>query len=257
MTYPLTYTPEPKKPSGGPRAGTRRLYDFCIGTFDVAVHPADDIKGLGIYNPRDVCGNPWPEWTCTGSQHARGAAGDCGVPVVRPQGHAEGHRLAGWLVTHHAALGVQEVIWAGRRWHNRLGVIPHAEWPKYGGRSDHFDHVHWAQNDAGADGLTDAQIKAAWAAEEEPDMQSDERQALFDIRYLLVTPYSEAITEIRGNVQNIAGAVDGADPVVVDVDEAQVAEILLRTLTPEAIAKALGDGQAKAVADELAKRLAG
>lgn len=254
MAYPATYTPEPKKPSGGPRKGTRRLYDFCIGTFDVAVHPPDDIHGLGIYNPRDVCGNPWPNWSCTGSQHARGAAGDCGVPVVRPQGHAEGHRLATWLVRHHAALGVQEVIWAGRRWHNGLGVIPHADWPKYGGKSDHFDHVHWAQNDAAADGLTDDEIRAVWS--EEDDMQPDERQALFDVRYLLVTPYSEAITEIRGNVQNLAKAAAGVKPVTVDVDEAKVAEIILRTLTPEAIAAALDADQAEAVADEIAKRMA-
>lgn len=167
-SYPVVYTPEPKKPSGGPMPGTVALLRFAVGEFDVAVD-GDEITSWGIYNPRDVCGNEWdtskPQngWACTGSQHARGAAGDAKVPVV-PGGHREGWRLALWLVEHHVALGVQEVIFAERRWTNQT-----QEWRKYSGRSRHYDHVHFAQNDAGARGLTDDQIRAVWDRHPAPE----------------------------------------------------------------------------------------
>lgn len=164
MAYPATYTPEPTKPSGGPAKGTKILYAFILLHFTV--------KGLGIYNPRDTAGNMWPNWRTgrdgkkRGSQHASGRAGDCGVAVDRkrwPTGHPEGRRLAAWLVRWHLTLGIQEVIFADRRWTNKLGVIPWSEWPRYDGRSDHFDHVHWAQNAEGAAGLTLAVLEALWA----------------------------------------------------------------------------------------------
>lgn len=165
MAFPRTYTPEPSRPSGGPRPGTRVLLTYLVGEWDDANYK-DESQSLGIYNPRDVCGNQWPDWECPGSQHARGAAGDASLPVVRPRGHPEGHRMAAWLTEHHLDLGVQEVIWAGRRWTNQTGY-----WAAYGGRSDHFDHVHFAQNDAGADGLTLEMIRQI----EEDDMPlSDE-----------------------------------------------------------------------------------
>lgn len=172
MGFPVVYTPEPARPSGGPQPGTRNLLGWIVSPegWDAA-DAFDDVDptNLGIYNPRDVCGNQWPFWECKGSQHARGAAGDAGFPVVLPGGHAEGHKLANWLVANHRALGIQEVIWAERRWHNKLGVIPHSQWPKYIGRSKHYDHVHFAQNDAGAKGLTVAMIKAVAPAPAPPD----------------------------------------------------------------------------------------
>lgn len=161
MNFPVVYTPEPSAPAGGPQRGTKILQTWIVGSWDGCDGVDDqDPTNLGIYNPRDVCGNPWPRWKCKGSQHARGAAGDDGFPVVLPGGHPEGHKLAAWLVEHHVALGIQEVIWAKRRWKNSMGVIPHGQWPEYHGRSEHLDHVHWAQNDPGAKGLTLEMIKA-------------------------------------------------------------------------------------------------
>lgn len=156
MAFPVTYTPEPSRPSGGAQPGTKTLLGWIVSPtgWDAAdAFDDQDPTNLGIYNPRDVCGNQWPNWKCKGSQHARGAAGDAGFPIVTG-GHPEGHKLATWLVAYHAELGVQEVIWAERRWHNGLGWLPFAKWPKYTGRSKHLDHVHFAQNDAGAKGLT-------------------------------------------------------------------------------------------------------
>lgn len=150
MAFPVVYTPEPTRPSGTPRQGTKLLYSFILQHFSVT--------GLGIYNPRDVKGNEWPNWTATGSQHASGRAGDCGVPIVRPGAHPEGHRLAYWLVVNAAALGIQEVIFAGQRWTNQTQA-----WRHYTGRSDHYDHVHWAQNAEAAGSLTREQIEAVWA----------------------------------------------------------------------------------------------
>lgn len=178
MSFPVVYTPEPTRPGGRAQPGTVALLSFLIGTFDLAVM-GDEIHSLGIYNPRDIAGNPWPHWTKIGSQHARGAAGDAGVPTVRPKGHPEGHRVAAWLVLWHAQLGVQEVIWAGRRWHNRLGVIPWEQWPHYEGRSDHFDHVHFAQTAQAATELTLDMILAVWEqhpAPPDPNDQEDEME---------------------------------------------------------------------------------
>lgn len=159
MSFPIVYTPEPTRPSGGPQPGTRTLQTWIVNEWDEADAVDDtDPTNLGIYNPRDVCGNPWPDWECKGSQHASGRAGDDGFPVA-PGGHPEGHKLAAWLVENHAELGIQEVIWAERRWHNDLPVLPHARWPTYRGRSKHLDHVHWAQNSFGAAGLTIEMIR--------------------------------------------------------------------------------------------------
>jgi hypothetical protein len=130
---------------------------------------------------------------------------------------------------------------------------PAWSWHKYDGPNAHEQHLHLSidRTAAARDDLRPWPLTPT----EEPDMQSDERQALFDVRYLLITPISQALTAIRGTVQNIAAEVEGAEPVDVDIDEAKIAEIILRTLTPEAIAKALGTAQAKAVADEIHKRL--
>lgn len=156
MAYRAAYTPEPMKPSGGPQAGTLTLQRWIIDSFDAADNVDDqDPVNLGIYNPRDVCGNIWPHWECSGSQHARGAAGDVGFPVTE-EGHPEGYKLAGWLVTEHLNLGIQEVIWARRRWSNVT-----LTWKPYTGRSPHLDHVHWAQSAVAAALLTTREIEAA------------------------------------------------------------------------------------------------
>lgn len=153
--YAATYTREPSQPSGGPLPGTVRLQRRLVDEFQG--------QDLGIYNPRDVCGNLWPKWKCVGSQHARGAAGDVGFPILRPNGHPTGHRLANHLVANHRQLGVQEVIWAGRRWSNQTSA-----WSSYDGRSDHFDHVHYALTSDASVNLTDAEIDATFHQPQQP-----------------------------------------------------------------------------------------
>lgn len=144
-----TYTAEPRRPSGGPQPGAVALLDWLCDESPWA----DEFTSLGIYSPRDICGNFWPDWRCTGSQHARGAAGDAGCRVVRPGGLVEGWEAANWLVRNAAILGVQEVIFAGQRWDNQT-----RRWKVYTGRSDHYDHVHFALNASGARYLTRARI---------------------------------------------------------------------------------------------------
>lgn len=156
MTFAVVYTAEPTRPSGGPQPGAIVLMNWTLAKWDAAdgiddVDPGND----GIYNPRDICGYLWPDWHCTGSQHAAGRAGDVRFPVVRPGGHPEGWKYARWLVANHAVLGIQEVIWAGQRWTNKTFT-----WKSYSGRSDHFDHVHWCLNAAAADDLTVAIIES-------------------------------------------------------------------------------------------------
>lgn len=177
MTFPVVYTKEPSSPATGPQPGTRALYDFINGTFDLAV-AGDEIHGLGIFNPRDIYGNPWPKWKGNpkkGSQHAAGRAGDSGVAVV-PGGHPEGHRLAKWLVENHAALGIQEVIWAEHRWTNQR-----PDFVAYHGPSKHLDHVHWCQTDQASKQLTLAAIQAIWdrhPAPIEPPTEDDDDMKL-------------------------------------------------------------------------------
>jgi hypothetical protein len=258
VTFPVVYTREPTKPSGGPRPGTRILLGFIIDTFDAAVH-GDEISNLGIYNPRDVRGNPWPKWKATGSQHARGAAGDAGVPVQRPHGHPEGHRLANWLVAHHAALGVQEVIWAGRRWDNQT-----QRWARYDGRSDHFDHVHFAQTAQAADELTLAQVLAVWNSHPAPSLEDDMAHGeLLPGMNDKLDDLLEAVSWLKGvagdnrwnfaAIAKVAAAVQ-AEPI--DIDEDALAEAVAELLN-EAIPRLSDpdvDRLARAAADEADRR---
>jgi hypothetical protein len=152
-------------PSGGPTPGARALRD--------AVHQQyfpNTFGDLGIYNPRDVCGNPWPLWKCAPSQHAYGKAVDFGV---RPIGGPAGDRLAQWLIDL-APLGVAEVIWNRRRW------TPSTGWRPYTGRSDHRDHVHVALTDRAAQTLTADSIRL-WFQQEE-DVTPEQDQRIKDIR---------------------------------------------------------------------------
>lgn len=152
--FPTNYVPEPTRPASGPTPGALALMAWTLGNWDAADARDDaDPFNLGIFNPRDVCGNPWPHWSCVGSQHARGAAGDVGYPNVGPAGHPEGWKYARWLVANAATLGIQEVIYAGQRWTNQT-----RRWEPYHGRDDHTGHVHWALNGSGARYLTSARI---------------------------------------------------------------------------------------------------
>jgi hypothetical protein len=148
--YGYAYNSVGTRPSAGPQPGTRALLNHGIAHFGAS--------NLGIYNPRDVCGNLWPNIRCALSFHAEGRAGDAGYRVDRkrwPKGHPDGSRFAAWLIANANELGVQEVIWAGHRWDVRT-----RKWVEYTGRSDHFDHVHFSQCWAAARGLTAADIDA-------------------------------------------------------------------------------------------------
>lgn len=158
MPYAAFYTPEPTRPASGPQPGTVALQTFICEESEWAA----DFHDLGIYNPRDICGNLWPDWECVGSQHARGAAGDDGHRVV-VGGNLAAAALAKWLVKYAADFGIQEVITERRRWNNQS-----KRWAAYSGRSPHLDHVHWAQNSSGARYLTLDKIRALVTPPEPP-----------------------------------------------------------------------------------------
>lgn len=265
--FPVIYTPEPTRPAGGPQPGAKHLLAFGVGEFDALVD-LDELGSLGIYNPRDVCGNLWPDWECVGSQHARGAALDVGVPVDRrrwPHGHPEGWRWALFLMRRHRGLGVQEVIFAARRWTNRLGIIPPQEWATYHGRSDHFDHVHSALNAPAAAGLTPAMIRAEWLAdrEEHDDVTKDElKQALREVLNEAVgeglltweQTVEETLAVVRSTYNRTGLALlrlDGLER----VDVAELAEQLEPAL--QGLVRDLSDDQIGALVDALLAETAG
>lgn len=200
MPYRYAYDPVGPRPALGPQRGAVTLLRFLVGAFDDA-DLVDDVASLGVYNPRDVCGNQWPDWRCAGSLHAEGRAGDAKVPVDRrrwPDGHPEGHRIAGFLVDAADLLGVQEVIWARRRWDSRRRT-----WVAYRGRSDHLDHVHFGLCRAAALRLTTTDVHAAY--QELDDMfTTDDRKKLDDLHAALAElhrPNHQNIRRIRRMVR--------------------------------------------------------
>ena len=150
MTYPTAYLPAGTPPSGGPRPGT-------TARFKVIDRLWPPVTFLGIYNPRDVCGNPWPGFKCSPSQHATGRAVDIGIPLALPLAARLklGDAIAAALVDHAADLGVSEVIWWRRRWTSATG------WRAYSGRSPHEDHIHVTLHPTAADRLTELEATGA------------------------------------------------------------------------------------------------
>ena len=139
MSYPTDYVKASSPPSGGPKPGARNLMRAVLDAHKGATN-------LGIYNPRDVAGNVWPNFKSSPSQHATGRACDFGIPVNRRP--SLGDSIAQDLVDGASGLGVSEVIWSRRRWTSAAG------WRPYTGRSAHLDHVHVTLHPAAADGLT-------------------------------------------------------------------------------------------------------
>ncbi len=164
MTFPVVYE-KATGASKGPTPGARALMTWALSlTAPVGTN-------LGIYNVRAVRGSK-TVW----SVHAEGRAIDVGFPV-QPQGHAEGHRLAGLLVQHHAALGVQQVIWARQIWRNTIG-----SWRPYNGVSPHLDHVHAELTRAAAAGLTTDLISlATWPRPPKPPTPPGDPMAPMDM----------------------------------------------------------------------------
>lgn len=141
IQYPIEYN-RCRAVARGPQPGTRALQAFILDTWPYATNS-------GIYNPRSVRGG------MSLSQHACGSAGDVSFPG---SGHPQGADLADWLVTHHEALGIQQVIWARRIWRNTLAS---KGWRTYSGTSPHLDHVHWEHTQLAAALLTETQILEA------------------------------------------------------------------------------------------------
>lgn len=174
MTYPTNYVQARTPPSGGPTPGARAL----LGAGLIA---APGVTNLGIYNPRDVCGNVWPHFKCAASQHATGLAVDFGIPVSRRP--SLGDRLAGLLVAASPSLGVTEVIWWRRRW-TALGG-----WKPYSGRSSHEDHVHVTLHPEAGRNLTEAEARAALTT---PPPPPEKVTPMFDPPHVLVPIAAEA-----------------------------------------------------------------
>lgn len=146
--FPVVYQ-RATGPTGGPAPGALALRDWALTRFP------DTARDLGVYNPRRIRGGRG--W----SVHAEGRALDVGFPVER-FGHPDGHALTRLLVSRHAQLGVQQVIWSRSVWRNTIG-----RWRPYNGTSPHLDHAHIElTREAGAQ-LTPAMIADTL---EEPDM---------------------------------------------------------------------------------------
>ncbi len=150
MGYPVVYEPAIGV-SPGPTPGARALMEWALLQDPAAF-------SLGIYNGRRVRGGR--SW----SLHAEGRAIDIGFPVHRPDGHPGGTALAQRLVDHHADLGVQQVIWAGRIWRNTRDA---SGWRRYSGTSSHHDHIHAELTRAASKTLTFDRIVEA--TEQETD----------------------------------------------------------------------------------------
>lgn len=168
--YPLTYTPEPTVCAGGPQAGTKILQAWICSSSPWKATFSD----LGIFACRDIYGDWCPGCNHAAlSSHASGRAGDSGCPVVAG-GHPHGHALAAWLVKNHKILGIQEVIWARRRWTNQTQT-----WRDYDGVSPHLDHVHWSQNSTGARYTTLGRIQSVAPTTTAPNAPVPGRSPVF------------------------------------------------------------------------------
>lgn len=121
--FPLVYEGA-ARPTGGPSFGAKSLLAHGIEHFDAV--------SLGIYNNRAVRGG------VALSLHAEGRAIDFGYPY-RVGGTENGWRLANWLLAHHQALGVQQIIYARNIWRNTRDT---EGWRHYGGTAAHHEHVH-------------------------------------------------------------------------------------------------------------------
>ncbi len=122
-TFPLVHQGA-AVPSGGPSFGAKSLLAHGIEHFDA--------YSLGIYNNRSVRGG------VALSLHAEGRAIDFGYPY-RVGGADAGWSLARWLLTHHRALGVQQLIYARKIWRNTRDA---EGWRYYSGTAAHHEHVH-------------------------------------------------------------------------------------------------------------------
>lgn len=120
----------------GPRPGSRLLSDIICGHYF-----ARGLRPLGIYNRRRVRGGT------ALSTHAAGRGIDFGVPSkagrATPEGKKVGDELVLKLIHASDALGIQEVIWQGKR--ITAGPDGKPVTKNYRGLDRHFTHVHCSQ----------------------------------------------------------------------------------------------------------------
>jgi len=138
-TFPLQYD-RAVRPSGGPTFGAKSLLAHGIEHFDAV--------SLGIYNPRSIRGGR------SLSMHAEGRAIDFGYPH-RVGGTVNGWTFATWLLSHHRALGVQQLIYARKIWRNTRDA---EGWRHYSGLAAHQEHIHVELTRASAASLSPTMI---------------------------------------------------------------------------------------------------
>ncbi len=140
MTFPVVYDTA-HTPTRGPQPGAIDLRDWILVNYP-------DLGDLGIYNNRPVRGGS------SLSTHAEGRGIDIGTPsetAPTEPARATGRVLADLLVEHHAALGVQQIIFDRRLWRNTRAAIG---WRPYAGKNPHRGHLHIELTRAAASGLT-------------------------------------------------------------------------------------------------------
>ena len=167
MSFPVVYQPATKAASG-PAPGAKVLMSWCLANYPPGTN-------LGIYNPRSVRGGS------ALSLHAEGRALDVGFPVQRPDGADTGWRLVDAMVDHHAALGVQCVIFARRIWSNTRPT-----WRPYAGAADHYDHVHIELTREAAAGLTTDIIRQTMGATTVPTPTTDRTAIVTEAQQVLI-----------------------------------------------------------------------
>lgn len=128
----FSYEPAGTTPSGGCRPGVHALI-AVVNNRSGGILPTSH----GCYSPRDVDFNMWPNLRSTPSVHLEGRALDLMCNPSSPRQVQEVQRWVDLMWLHHAALGVQAIIWRRKIW--RVGSWG---WRVYSGRSPHYDHAH-------------------------------------------------------------------------------------------------------------------
>lgn len=144
MRFPVVYD-RASTPTRGPQPGAIALRDWVLANYP-------DLTSLGIYNNRPVRGG------ASLSTHAEGRAIDIGTPsetAPTETARATGRVLAALLIEHHAALGVQQIIFDRRLWRNTRAS---GGWSGYHGTNPHRGHLHIELTRQAARYLTRQQI---------------------------------------------------------------------------------------------------
>ena len=120
--------------SGSSTSGARLLMAHLLGTFSQARN-----GGIGRAGS--------PSWSAGHSLHYEGRAADVMVDhLSNEQRIAVGNAMVNYLVAHAEELGVQEITWNGYHWGYGNKWYWRPSQNNYGGRPDHWNHVHVGLN---------------------------------------------------------------------------------------------------------------